>query len=707
MLIALVGVVVAAPAADAASPCVVSDILVNSCHPWLGATAGRYPQVGSGFRTQIEYHEQRIGRQLDVVHDYFSAGTLPVSSDDQYFISRPNTLMMINWRPSVVWADASGGNATVNSLIDQAAARFQAVAPNKVFLALNHEPENEVSSGNCTTNASGAKGGSPADYRAMWRNVRNRFTAAGVTNVVWVMDYMNWPAWNCLIDPLWPGDDLVDWIMFNGYGGPTYPDYVKNVANLYDLLTAHSATGHDYLSKPWGIAEWSVRNSTLTQGVDYFNQARTALESNRFPKLKAYLAYDNDGTDGNANRVAYLKDGTFSQTKQDAYTAFADDSVFTASTAGDTTPPSTPAGLQGTTSGPTQANLTWQPSSDDVGVVGYHVYRDGTPMATVGTTTSYTDATAQAAQTYNYTVDAFDGVGNTSPQSAAAPVTMPDGIGPSVPDGLASPGQTSSSVDLTWNTSTDNDGVANYNVYRDGTLVGSPTGTAFTDTGLTDGRTYTYTVNAVDTQGNPSAASSGLPVTTTLDTVPPSAPTGLTATVTKSYLVTLTWTAATDTGGSGIAGYRIYRSDQGTTPFATVSGSTLTYGDTRVAASTTYTYRVEAFDGRGNTGPQSTSVSARTKAKGETSPPTQPTNLRVLSTTQTSITLGWTASKDNWGVKGYHVYRNGQYAGDSTTTRFTDTGLTAGTTYSYFVVAFDASANLSPQSASVNGTTAT
>jgi cellulose 1,4-beta-cellobiosidase len=77
----------------------------------------------------------------------------------------------------------------------------------------------------------------------------------------------------------------------------------------------------------------------------------------------------------------------------------------------------------------------------------------------------------------------------------------------------------------------------------------------------------------------------------------------------------------------------------------------------------------------------------------------------VTSVTATSIRLAWTASTDASGVRGYRVYRDDVYVGTSTTTAYTDGGRAPGTAYSYRVVAFDSSANLSPSSAPVTGTT--
>ncbi|MEU4089642.1 glycoside hydrolase family 6 protein [Streptomyces aureus] len=85
---------------------------------------------------------------------------------------------------------------------------------------------------------------------------------------------------------------------------------------------------------------------------------------------------------------------------------------------------------------------------------------------------------------------------------------------PTVPGGLTVGSTTSSSVALSWTASTDNTAVTGYDVYRDGTKVGSATGTSYTDSGLTASTTYSYTVKAKDAAGNVSAASTAVSATT-------------------------------------------------------------------------------------------------------------------------------------------------------------------------------------------------
>ena len=84
--------------------------------------------------------------------------------------------------------------------------------------------------------------------------------------------------------------------------------------------------------------------------------------------------------------------------------------------------------------------------------------------------------------------------------------------------------------------------------------------------------------------------------------------------------------------------------------------------------------------------------------------PTAPGNLTVTASTQTSISLGWTASTDDTGVSGYSVYVDGALAGTTTATSFTVTGLACSTGHQLEVEAFDAAGNTSPR-ASVSGST--
>ncbi|MEK8128181.1 lytic polysaccharide monooxygenase [Paenibacillus filicis] len=189
------------------------------------------------------------------------------------------------------------------------------------------------------------------------------------------------------------------------------------------------------------------------------------------------------------------------------------------------------------------------------------------------------------------------------------------------------------------------------------------------------------------------------------DQTPPTAPSGLAASNITSTTATLSWGASTD--NVGVTGYRIFN---GSTLFATVSGSTLTYQVSGLAASTSYTFRVYAVDAAGNTSPASNVVTFTTSGSTpDTTPPTAPTGLHVMGTpTSSSVSLMWSASTDNVGVAGYRVYRGSTLVTtvSGSTLDYVVTGLTANTTYTFTVRAFDAAGNVSGDSNAVSATTA-
>ncbi len=194
----------------------------------------------------------------------------------------------------------------------------------------------------------------------------------------------------------------------------------------------------------------------------------------------------------------------------------AETSNATGNTPADTTPPSRPTDLTGAAAGSTGANLSWGASTDNVGVTGYIVRRNGLQVATPATT-SYADAGLSAGATYSYTVAARDAAGNISPDSTSVSVTTAiaaDTTPPSTPTGLTAAVAGSTAANLSWSASTDNVGVTGYIVRRNGVQVATPATTSYADTGLSVG-TYSYTVAARDAAVPPEPTCHGaLPPTT-------------------------------------------------------------------------------------------------------------------------------------------------------------------------------------------------
>ena len=183
---------------------------------------------------------------------------------------------------------------------------------------------------------------------------------------------------------------------------------------------------------------------------------------------------------------------------------------------GDTAAPSVPQGLQGTAVSPSQIDLAWLASSDNVAVSGYDIRRDGQFLATTSQTT-YGDTGLSPATAYVYTVAARDAAGNVSSQSAPASVTTPatlDTSAPTAPGNLRGTAVSHTEIQLNWDSSTDDTGVTGYDVRRDGQLIATTVSTGFLDTGLSASTGYEYSVSARDAAGNVSAPSTNVTVTT-------------------------------------------------------------------------------------------------------------------------------------------------------------------------------------------------
>jgi chitodextrinase len=339
--------------------------------------------------------------------------------------------------------------------------------------------------------------------------------------------------------------------------------------------------------------------------------------------------------------------------------------------------PSVPAGLSANASSATQVDLTWQASSDNVGVTGYTIYRDNTLLTTIsGSTLGYSDSTASPSTTYNYSVDAFDAAGNYSAQSSPVSVTtpvIPSSLSFSVgadtyvnssnpasnygsatvwrvdgsPDmhaylrftvqGLAGyPVQnaylmvyanTSSGIGIDALSVTDNNWDENAVTYDTapamGSLLGSSptfnsgswvtidispyvTGEGTYSFGITTPGSSTLSFAAKESGTNAALLVIDLAIQ---DTQAPSVPTGLSASASRATQVDLSWQASSD--NVGVAGYDIYRD---TALLATVAGDTLSYADTTVLDSTDYTYSIDAFDDAGNYSAVSSPVNVTTPA---------------------------------------------------------------------------------------------
>ncbi|HMH19810.1 MAG TPA: FG-GAP-like repeat-containing protein, partial [Burkholderiales bacterium] len=194
---------------------------------------------------------------------------------------------------------------------------------------------------------------------------------------------------------------------------------------------------------------------------------------------------------------------------------------------------------------------------------------------------------------------------------ATAPVL--DTTAPTTPSAVSASAISSSQINLSWSASTDNVGVTGYRVYRAGAVLATLGAvTAYQNTGLTASTSYSYTVQAFDAAGNASLQSASASATTAPvapDTAPPSVPTNLRGTAVSPTQINLAWNASTD--NVAVTGYRVYLNDVALTTTTATS-----FQHTGLTASTTYNYRVSAFDAASNNSAwTATPVSVTTPAR--------------------------------------------------------------------------------------------
>ena len=301
-----------------------------------------------------------------------------------------------------------------------------------------------------------------------------------------------------------------------------------------------------------------------------------------------------------------------------------------------------------------------------------------------------------------------EAIGNTVEQS----VTITDQTAPAWADGTGVQAVTMGDEQATvyWNAAEDNTGLVSYTVYyhtgspaTGGTAVpvASPaTATGYdyqhTVTGLSNGTTYYFAIHAVD--GADPANEDDNTVELTGDPVGiAGAPENVTAVLGYQKII-VSWNPPTDTGGTAVTGYIVYRGlSAGSTSLIGSGVTATTYDDEEdddfpLEVDTTYYYQVSAVNSVGE-GPKSEAVPETFLHV----PPT-PDNLTASVLTTDSFTFGW---DDVAGESGYRVYMDSEQYGDdlaADTISVAVTGLTSGSAYLMEVSSFNAAGEGNPAS---------
>jgi chitodextrinase len=440
---------------------------------------------------------------------------------------------------------------------------------------------------------------------------------------------------------------------------PTTPSNVRASVSGSTVTVTWNASSDDV-----GVSGYEVlRNGVLTQTVTSGLSAVLTLQPANVDLSYQVRAFDVAGNRSNASAPVVVR-----------------------VLGPDTVKPTLPTNLVATVQANATVVLGWTASTDDRGVTGYDVFRNGVVVATVPTAGA--TLTAQPTNTnLNYQVQAFDAAGNRSTKTASVVVNI-DATNPKAPTNLAATVQPNATVALTWTASTDNVGVAKYAIWRNGVEIQQVTATSASLTAQPTNSNLNYQVQAIDAAGNRSLKTASVLVN--IDTTNPKVPTNLTATVKADKSVVLTWTASTD--NVAVTSYAIWRNG---VEIQQLPGTTVTL--TGQPLDQNLYFQVQALDGAGNR--SSKTASALVKIDGTN--PKAPTNLAGSVKPDKSIVLTWTASTDNVGVAKYAIWRNGVEIQQVTGTTVTLTGQPVDQNLNFQVQAIDAAGNRSLKTASV------
>lgn len=274
-----------------------------------------------------------------------------------------------------------------------------------------------------------------------------------------------------------------------------------------------------------GIASWSNTGSdivlaapgdgiyTTTNGGGYASGTGTSFSAPIVAGVAALVISQNPSLTGsqvaqvlksNADDLGPVGwDPGYGYGLVDAYKAV----VAAGSTTADTTPPTVPSGLTASVNSNGAVYLSWNASTDNVGVTGYVITRNGTVLATAGGT-SYIDASVAGATTYTYSVQATDAANNLSASSNSVTVTTP--APPVAVTSFRIVTKTGTTANIAWNTNISSTGILIYGTAANAltmSVADTNTGTSHgvTLSGLKTASTYYYQIRAVSLDNSTSA----------------------------------------------------------------------------------------------------------------------------------------------------------------------------------------------------------
>ena len=413
--------------------------------------------------------ETFLGRKLDIDHYYYKFKEHVFPNFRQAWDIENDRIPMISWS-AVNLAEVLNG--TYDQMIRDRANGLEALgAP--VLLRWFYEMDAVIYQGREIQ--------SPAQYIQAWRHIHDIFEAEGATNVEWVWSPNAFNFATGFSQQFFPGDKYVDWIAADGYNwapGKTGASW-NSFKNIFSAFYSWAAPK----SQPLMIAETGVQENNPGDKAAWVADMATTLKF-AYPEIKALVYFDAYASANFGGMYDFRVD-----TSASAYQAFrtlANDPYFDSDfTSVDASPPSAPSNLQATISG-ASVDLSWTASTDDLSVIGYDVYRDGSMVGTVASS-DFIDSAVAPGSTYSYAVRARDGAGNPSSLCSAVSVTVPAST-PAFADGFESGSMGA------WT-----------NVVR----------ISAKNAGMGNAQTGSFVAESVATGGDPSYASKTLPIAST------------------------------------------------------------------------------------------------------------------------------------------------------------------------------------------------
>lgn len=184
----------------------------------------------------------------------------------------------------------------------------------------------------------------------------------------------------------------------------------------------------------------------------------------------------------------------------------------------DTEEPTTPLNVTLSNISLNSIDVSWDASTDNIGVTGYNIFVNGV-LQEQTTNTNISITSLETNTEYTFSIVAKDLINNMSAASAVVNgTTLQDANPPTTPTNVIVSNETDSSFKVSWTASTDNNAVANYEIYVNNSLNGTATDTFYTVSGLSSSTTYTVEVLAKDTDNNKSDKTTAISATTTAGT---------------------------------------------------------------------------------------------------------------------------------------------------------------------------------------------